>query len=112
MTGTARDDPTNVSANLTTLDDARARVRIDMAERDADTMGHLLAAYRGRYGLTEQELALQLGISLPTLAGLAEELRPGTEGQDMGLEQLADLYQADGGRLLEAFARGAESDCP
>jgi len=44
MTGTARDDPTNVSANLTTLDDARARVRIDMAERDADTMGRLLAA--------------------------------------------------------------------
>ena len=104
MTGTAQDDnAANVSANLTALDDARVRVRIDAAERDSDSVGSVLAAYRVRYGLTEQDLASRLGIGLLSLAGLAEELRPGTEGQDMGLEQIADLYQADGGRLLEAF---------
>jgi hypothetical protein len=99
-------DQSNVSASLTALDDARARVRIDAAEHDHDTVGHLLATYRKREGLTEQALAARLGIGLLSLAGLAEELRPGVDGQDMGLEQLADLYQADGGRLLEAFERG------
>jgi hypothetical protein len=111
MTGTAPtvydDDPANVSATLTALDDARAWVRIDTAERNPDTVGHLLAAYRRREDLTEQDLAAHLGISLLSLADLAEELRPGTESQEMGLEQLADLYQADGERLLEAFERVA-----
>jgi hypothetical protein len=106
MTGPAADEgPANVSATLTALADAKARVRIDAAERDPDTVGHLLGSYRARAGMTEQELADRLGISLPLLADLAEEPRPGIGCQEISLDQLADLYQADGNRLLEAFER-------
>jgi transcriptional regulator with XRE-family HTH domain len=111
MTDPAADeDPANGSTTLTALADAKARVRIDAAERDPDTVGHLLAAYRTREGLTEQELAARLGISLLSLAGLAEELRPGVGVKEMGLEALADLYQANHARLLEAFDLGAGVD--
>ena len=50
-----------------------------------------------------------LGIDLATLAELAEEPQPMLVGpddtmlQEMGLEQLAELYGADRARLLEAF---------
>jgi len=37
----------NVSTDLTALADARARVRIDAAERDTDTVGSVLSRYRG-----------------------------------------------------------------
>ena len=101
----------NVSTDLTTLADARARVRIDAAERDPDTVGSVLGRYRARGGLTERELAAWLGIDLPVLADLAEELRPmlaGPDGavlQELGLDQLAELYGADRERLYEAFNR-------
>ena len=101
-------DLANVSPNLTALEDARARVRIDGAERDRNTVGYRLGAYRRREGLTEQELADRLGIDLPSLAALSEERQPGTDDQEMGLDQLADLYNADRLLLLEAFERGRE----
>jgi len=47
----------NVSTDLTALADARARVRIDTAEHDTDTVGFLLGQYRTQAGLTEGELA-------------------------------------------------------
>jgi hypothetical protein len=102
------DQHANVSADLTAVADARARVRLDAAERDADTVGYVLARYRAQAGLTEQELATWLGIDLPVLADLAEEIRPGTDGQDLGFDQLAEVYGADRARLLEVF----EQDVP
>ena len=101
----------NVSADLTALADARARVRIDAAEHDTDTIGFVLGRYRTHVGLTERELAGCLGIDLPVLADLAEEIQPlviGPDGvaQEMGLDQLAEAYGADRERLLEAFERG------
>jgi hypothetical protein len=98
---------TNVSTDLTALADARARVRIDAAERDPDTVGGVLAQYRAQAGLTEQDLATWLGIDLPVLADLTEEIRPPLDGQDLGLDQLAEVYGADRARLLEVFDRGA-----
>jgi hypothetical protein len=105
------DQLVNVSTDLTALADARARVRIDAAERDTDTVGSTLGRYRAQAGLTERELANWLGIGLPVLADLAEELQPmtvspdGTILQEMGLEQLAEVYGADRERLLEVFER-------
>jgi hypothetical protein len=101
----------NVSTSLSTLANAKARVRIDKAERNADTVGFVLLAYRAQAGLTEQELADWLGISLPVLAALAEEIRPEQRlpmpgQQEMGLDQLAELYGADRDRLLEAYREG------
>jgi hypothetical protein len=96
----------NVSADLTAVADARARVRIDAAERSPDTVGSVLGRYRTQAGLTEQELANRLGINLPVLADLAEEIRPPLAGQDLGLDQLAELYGVDRERLLEAFKQG------
>jgi hypothetical protein len=63
-------------------------------------VGHLLAAYRAGEGLTERDLVASLGITLLSLAGLAEEIGPGIEGHEMGREALIDLYQADGGRFM------------
>ena len=101
----------NVSTDLTALADAKARVRIDAAERDTDTVGYVLGRYRAQAGLTERELAAWLGIDLPVLADLAEEIRPEKRRllaghAEMGLEQLAELYGADRARLSEAFDRG------
>jgi hypothetical protein len=101
----------NLSEDLTSLHNARARVRIGAAEREDDTVGSVLRRYRNQAGLTEQELATWLGIAPPVLADLAEELRPmavdedGDVIQDMGLDQLADMYGADRTRLLEAFSQ-------
>ena len=100
------DQLANVSTDLTALTDARARVRIDAAERDAATVGCVLAQYRAQASLTEQALADWLGIDLPVLADLAEEIRPPLDGQDLGLDQLAEVYGADRTRLLEAFDQG------
>jgi hypothetical protein len=106
------DQLANVSTNLTTLADAKARVRIDAAERDPDTVGFALGQYRAQAGLTERELADWLGIDLATLAELAEEPQPMLADpnsailQEIGLEQIAELYGADRARLLEAFDRG------
>ena len=106
------DELANVSTDLTALADARARVRIDAAERDTDTVGYVLGRYRARAGLTERELADWLGIDPTVLADLAEEPRPmaadpdGAILQEMGLEQFAEIYGADRARLLEAFNRG------
>lgn len=102
----------NVSTDLTALADARARVRIDAAERDTNTVGSVLGRYRAQAGVTERELANWLGIGLPVLAELTEELRPlvvgadGTILQEMGLEQLAELYGVNPARLIEAFEQG------
>ena len=90
---------TNVSTDLTALANARARVRIDAAEHDTDTVGFTLGRYRTQAGLTEQELADWLGIDLPVLADLAEEVRPEkrqllTGHPEIGLDQLAELYGA------------------
>jgi hypothetical protein len=99
----------NVSTALTALADAKARVRIDAAERDTNTVGFVLGQYRAHAGLTEQELTNWLGIDLATLAELAEEPQPmliGPDGailQEMGLDQLAEVYGADRERLLEVF---------
>ena len=102
---------TPVSTALTALADAKARVRIDAAERAADTVGYVLGQYRSHAGMTERELADWLGINLAVLADLAEEVRPekrrrltGYSGTD--LDQLAELYGVDPARLLEAFDRG------
>src|SRR4051812_45557037 len=106
------DQLANVSTDLTALADAKARVRIDAAERDLDTVGFVLGRYRAQAGLTERELADWLGIDLATLAELAEEPQPLLIGQDgailqeMGLEQIAELYGADRVRLLEVFNQG------
>jgi hypothetical protein len=99
---------TNVSTNLTALADARARVRIDATERDTDTVGFVLGQYRTQAGLAERELADWLGIDLPALADLAEEIRPEKRQllagySEIGLDQLAEVYGADLARLLEAF---------
>ena len=64
----------NVSADLTALADARARVRIDAAERDTDTVGFVLGRYRAQAGLTERELA---DLARDRLAGAR---RPGGRG--------------------------------
>jgi len=101
----------NISADLTTLADARARVRIDATEGDTDTVGFVLGQYRTQAGLAERELADWLGINLPVLADLAEEIRPEKRQllagySEIGLDQLADVYGADRERLLEAFERG------
>ena len=64
----------NVSTDLTALADARARVRIDAAEHDTDTVGFVLGRYRARAGLTEQELA-DLARDRP-----ADARRPGGRG--------------------------------
>jgi hypothetical protein len=105
------DDLANVSTDLSTLRDARARVRIDAAARNADTVGSMLHRYRVRAGLTEHELATWLGIDVPILADLAEEIRPEQRyalagHAEMGLDQLAEVYGADRARLLEAFEQG------
>jgi hypothetical protein len=102
---------TNVSTDLTALADAKARVRIDTTERDTDTVGFVLGQYRSRAGLTERELAAWLGIDLPVLADLAEEIRPEKRRilagySEIGLDQLAEVYGADRAQLLEAFDRG------
>jgi hypothetical protein len=91
--------------------DARARVRIDAAERDTDTVGFMVGQYRAQTGLTERALADWLGIDLPVLADLAEEIRPEKRRllagySEIGLDQLAEMYGADRERLLEAFDRG------
>ena len=52
----------NVSADLTTLADAQACVRIDAAERSTETVGSVLGRYRALTGLTERQLAEWLGI--------------------------------------------------
>src|SRR5688572_14278086 len=96
------DDLANVTPHLTALANAKARVRIDAASRDADMVGSVLATHRKQAGLTEQGLADWLGLDLPSLADLAEELRPGISGQEMGLDKLAELYGAVRERLLEA----------
>lgn len=102
------DDLANVSSNLTTLANARARVRIDAAATASDTVGSALAAYRTRAGVTVEALADWLGLDLPSLADLAQELRPGIGGQEMGIDQFAELYGADRVRLLEVFDQGDE----
>ena len=71
----------------------------------------MLGQYRTHAGLTEQELADWLGVTLPVLADLAEEIRPEkrrllTSSSRIGLNQLAELYGADCERLLEAFEQG------
>lgn len=96
----------NLSADLTAIIDARAQVRIDAAERDPNTVGFALGRYRVRAGLTEQELADWLGITLPILADLAIEMQPLVGGQAMGVEQIAEVYGADRERLKEGFERG------
>ena len=72
------DDLANVSTNLTALANARARVQIDAAATDADTVGWVLAAHRAGAGVTVEALADWLGLDLPSLADLAQELRPGS----------------------------------
>jgi hypothetical protein len=99
---------TNVSTDLTALADAKARVRIDAAEHDTDTVDFVLGLYRAQAGLTEQGLAEWLGVNLPVLADLAEEVRPEKRQllaghSEMGLAQLAELYGVDRARLLDAF---------
>jgi len=102
------DDLANVTTNLTSLANAKARVRIDATSGDADTLGSVLAIYRKQAGLNEQGLADWLGLDLPSIADLAEELRPGVGGQEMGLDQLAELYGADRARLLEVFEHAGQ----
>jgi hypothetical protein len=104
------DQLVNVSTDLTALADARARVHIDATEGDTDTVGFVLGQYRTQAGLTERELADWLGIDLPVLAELAEEIRPEKRRllagySEIGLDQLAEVYGADRARLLEAFDR-------
>lgn len=89
------------------------RIRINAAARNPGTVGSILHQYRTQTSLTEQELADWLGVDLPILADLAEEIRPErrpvlTGHEEMGLDQLAELYGADRQRLLEAFEHG---DC-
>ncbi len=101
----------NVSADLTALADTRARVRIDAAERLPDTVGSVLGRYRGRAGLTEQELADRLRIDLPVLADLAEEVRPERRRllaghAEISLDQPAELFVVNPARLLAAFEQG------
>ena len=105
------DQLANVSTDLTALTDARARVRIDAAERNPNTVGYMLGRYRTQAGLTERELADRLEIDLPVLADLVEEIRPEkrrllTGYPGIGLDQRAELYGADRVRLLEAFEQG------
>jgi hypothetical protein len=113
ITDEEREQLANVSADLTALPDARVRVRIDAAERDPNTVGAVLAQHRARAGLTERELADWLEVDLATLAELAEEPQPmvtGPDGailQEMGLEQLAEVYGAHRERLFAAFEQGA-----
>jgi len=72
----------------------------------------VLERYRTQASLTERELADWLGIDLAVLADLTEEPQPllisqdGAILQEMGLDQLAEVYGTDRTRLLEAFDRG------
>jgi len=93
----------NVSTHLTALADAKARVQLDATTQDADTVGSVLAAYRSQTDLTWQQLADWLEIDLPSLADLAGELQPGLGGQEMGIDQMAELYGTDRLLLLKAF---------
>jgi transcriptional regulator with XRE-family HTH domain len=91
------------------VDEIEIRARIYAAEQSPGLVGSILGRYRMQAGLSLDQLAARLGLTLAALAGLAHETRPrvvgidGTIRLEHGIAELAVHYRADADQLVEAF---------